>query len=48
MHQITLFQDKKSKNFQTPPAVGREISPPYTPPLGVYGASFNAEGRLVF
>jgi len=56
MHQITLFQDKKSKKFsgegaqppsQTPHAVeGVEGIPLPTPyPLG---ASFKAEGRLVF
>jgi len=57
MHQITLFQDKKFKNF-----LGRGHSPsqgptpneegdtpsPHPTPLGAYGASFKAKGRLVF
>ena len=36
MHQITLFQDKKSKN-----CLGKGL--PHPTPLG---ASFKAEGRL--
>ena len=59
MHQIKLFQDKKSKNFlgrgiapspEPPPSEEEDTpSPVPTPhPLGAYGASFKAEGRLVF
>ena len=50
MHQITLFQDKKSKIIwggaqpppQTPPPVGTGTPPPHTPPLGAYDASMLA------
>jgi len=61
MHQITLFQDKKSKHF-----LGRGTAPSPDPTLSgegdplptphpsrhldacAFGASFKAEGRLVF
>jgi len=45
MHQITLFQDKKSKNFL---GRGNRCSRLWRSLLGVFGASFKAEGRLVF
>jgi len=57
MHQITLFYDKKSKNFlgkghspsPDPTLSGEGDTPsPHPTPLGAYGASFKAEGRLVF
>jgi len=53
MHQITLFQDKKSKKFpeegaqpppQTPSPVGRGTPSPHLTPLGAYGASILALG----